>query len=171
MAWIFNGEHRVHQRWEVTEVDTADSAVELIERIWLAALKDTDSGQVPVIRNIGKCRVRPGGVWNLDLEIGAEYICAVIVGKGIGVVQVIGIVAGEEQTNVALFIVGMAEGVAGADLKIMRQAFFKVRFKRIVSGVANRFEECRVRAVTDIRHTEVGIAAVGRVPGLVGDAL
>ena len=54
---ILDAKNGVHQRWEVSEVDAADRAIELIQRVRFAALQDADSGQVPVVGDVGGKRL------------------------------------------------------------------------------------------------------------------
>ena len=53
-CWIFDRKNGIHQRREIAEIDAADRAVKLIQRIRLAALQNTDSINAPVIREIGE---------------------------------------------------------------------------------------------------------------------
>jgi hypothetical protein len=61
----------------------------------------------------------------IHLEVGAEDVGAVEVRRGPRIAQVLGVVAGEEQADVALFVEGVAPGVAGAGLEVVRETLFR----------------------------------------------
>ena len=97
-------------------------------------------------------------------KLATKHLRTVKVGRGPGVAQILGVVAGEKQANVALFIEGMAPGVAAADLEVMRQPLLYVRFQCVVGRVTNCLEVRGIGTKPDIRCPEVGVARVERVP-------
>src|SRR5579859_2853938 len=108
MFRVLYAKNRVHQRREVSEVDAANRSVELIQRIWLAALQGPDSGKVPVVGEVRRRVAVLDRVGNIHLEVRRKHMRAVEVRGRPGVPQVAWVVAREEQSNIALFIKGMA---------------------------------------------------------------
>jgi hypothetical protein len=58
-------------------------------------------------------------VGHQHLEVGGEDMGAVEVRRGIGLAQVVGVVAGKEEADVALLIESVAEGIACASLDVV----------------------------------------------------
>ena len=73
-----------------------------------------------------------GHVGRRDLEIGSEDVGAVEIRRSPGVVQLVGIVSREEKPDVALFVEGVAPGVACAGLEVVREALLDVGFQRVI---------------------------------------
>ena len=90
-------------------------------------------------------------VGHIHLEVAGKHMRAVEVRGCPGVAQAFRVVAGEEQADVALFIEGMAPGVAAAKLEVVRKPLLQVRFEGVVGRNAHGLEVRSVRA--DTRHT------------------
>ena len=168
---ILDSEDGVHESGIVAEVNAADGAVKFIERIGFAALQCNDPIQIPVVDELRGQGVRRGSVGNRCLEVGGKDVGAVVVGRRPGVPQIVGIVAGEKQPEVALVVESMAPGVAGAPHEVMGKALVELDLEGIVSGTANRLEHRCIGTETDVGGTEVGVATVFSVPRLTSDGV
>jgi len=82
---VLDAKNRVHQRREVAEVDAAHGAVELIERVGFAALQGSDSGDVPVVGDVGGDVALLDRIGNIYLEVARKYMGTVKVRGGPGV--------------------------------------------------------------------------------------
>src|SRR5579883_75224 len=124
---------------------------------------------MPVIGEIREEGMRIRSVGDIRQKVGAEDVRAVEVRRRIRGAQVIGVIAGEEESDIALLIIGVAEGVAGAYLVVVREAFLEMCLKRIVGRCAHSFKECGIGAVPNVGSAEVDVAAIVGAPGLIGD--
>ena len=87
---------------------------------------------MPIIGNVRCRRIVLDQLGRVDLEICAEYIRAVKVRRSPRTAQILGVVAGKEDADVALLVERVAVGVAGAKLVVIREALFNVRFEGII---------------------------------------
>ena len=81
----------------------------------------------------------------VDLEVCAKYIRAIEVRRCVGITQSVGVVAGEEQADVALLVERVAPGIAGSALNVIGEAFFQMSFKCVICRIADCLEEDGIR--------------------------
>ena len=166
---VGDGEDGVEQGGKVAEVGAADGSVELIEGVGLATLDDADAVEAPAVGGVGEQGVGAGEIGEERGEVGGEDVGAVEVRRGVGLAQVVGVVAGEEEADVGLLVERVAVGVADATGDVVGEPLFDVGLEGVVGGGADGLKEGGVGAVADVGDAEVGIASVLGVPRLAGD--
>src|ERR1035438_133512 len=76
------------------------------------------------------------------------------------------IVAGEEQTQAALFVERVRPGVRSGELQAIRQPFASLKLERVIAGDSLGSVEHGIHVIADIRDAAWGVAGVFR-PGTI----
>src|SRR5580698_6094610 len=122
-------ENWVDQLDVVAEVLAADRTREVIDTERLSALQHSKTDERPSVREIAGQVVGVHQVRKREEIIEGDDVCPVEVRGRVRAAQIAGIVAGEEESHIALLVESVRVGVGGAHLNPVAHAFFNVNLQ------------------------------------------
>jgi len=125
----------------------------------LAALQHSDAVQAPAVDEVALQSALGHQLGQLVGVGEVEHMFAVEVGQAVAGAQVGRVVAVIEETQSALLVGGVREGVRGSGLQAMAEALVHMKLRRVVLRDARRPVVDRLAGVANVRNAEVHVAA------------